>query len=97
MLSILKCSGTHWSRAAVGWILFALVVDGLAEAGAEAADAKLAAYNAAVALGVLNVAERVGDKGHYQVAKVELVDLDLAALDATAFADQDEALTPAPR
>ncbi len=91
MLSIIKFSGKHWSRAALGWILFAVVVDGLAKAGAEAADAKLAAYNAATALGVLDAAERRGGQGQHQVAKVSLTDLDLKRIDPAVFADADDA------
>lgn len=94
MLSILKFSGKHWSRAALGWILFALAVDGLAKAGAEAADAKLAAYNAAVALGVQDAADRLGAQGQYQVAKVALKDLDLKAIDPAVFADAEEIGAP---
>jgi hypothetical protein len=97
MLSILKFSGTHWSRAAAAWILFGVAIDGLADAGAEAADAELAAYNAAVALGVLNVAERTGERGQYQVAKVEVLDLDLKSLDPATFADHDETAAAAKR
>ncbi len=97
MLSILKFSGTHWSRAAISWLVFAFVVEGLAEAGAESADAKIAAYNAAVALGVLNVVEGSGSRGHYQVAKVEFSDFDLGHIDPAIFADQDSAVAPAPR
>jgi len=96
MQSILKFSGTHWSRSAIAWLTFAFVVQGLAEAGAESADAKIAAYNAAVALGVLNVAERSGNHGHYQVAKVAISDFNLSELDPAVFADQDGA-APAPR
>ena len=91
MLSIIKFSGKHWSRAALGWILFAVAVDGLAKAGAEAADAKLAAYNAATALGVLDAAVRSGRQGQYQVAKVALSDFDPRAIDPKTFADIDEA------
>lgn len=90
MLSIIKFSGKHWSRAALGWILFAVVVDGLAKAGAEAADAKLAAYNAATALGVLDAAGRQGGQGQHQVAKVSLTDLDLKRMDPALFADADD-------
>ncbi len=90
MLSILKFSGKHWSRTAMAWVAFAVVVDGLAKAGAEASEAKLAAYNTAVALGVLDAAERVGTRGQYQVAKVTVLDLDLAALTPGAFGDGDE-------
>jgi hypothetical protein len=91
MLSIIKFSGKHWSRAALGWILFAVAVDGLAKAGAEAADAKLAAYNAATALGVLDAAQRRGDQGQQQVAKVSLSDLDVTRIDPAVFADVDDA------
>ncbi|MBA4131726.1 MAG: hypothetical protein C0519_09915 [Hyphomicrobium sp.] len=94
MLSILTFSGKHWSRAALGWILFAVAVDGLAKAGAEAADAKLAAYNAAVALGVQDEGVRLGGPGQYQVAKVSLKDLDLKAIDPSVFADAEETGTP---
>jgi hypothetical protein len=97
MLSILKFSGTHWSRSAIGWLVFAFVVQGLSEAGAESAAAQIAAYNAAVALGVLNVAERSGNDGHYQVAKVAISDFNLSELDPAVFADQDGAAAPAPR
>jgi hypothetical protein len=97
MLSMLKFSGTHWSRSAIAWLVFAFVVEGLAQAGAESADAKIAAYNAAVALGVLNVAERSGNRGHYQVAKVEISDFDPSEFDPAVFADQDGATAPAPR
>jgi uncharacterized membrane protein YidH (DUF202 family) len=97
MLSILKFSGTHWSRTAVAWLVFAFAIEGLAQAGAESADAKIAAYNAAVALGVLNVAERSGNRGHYQVAKVEISEFDLDQLDPASFADQDGTAAPAPR
>jgi uncharacterized protein YdgA (DUF945 family) len=90
MLSIIKFSGKHWSRAALGWILFAVAVDGLAKAGAEAADAKLAAYNAAVALGVQDEGVRLGVQGQYQVAKVALKDLDLKSIDPAVFADAEE-------
>ncbi len=89
MLSILKFSGTHWSRAAIVWLLFAFAVEGLADAGAESADAKIAAYNAAVALGVLNVAERSRENGVHQVAKVDVVELDLNRFDPAQFGDQD--------
>lgn len=97
MLSILKFSGTHWSRSAVVWLVFAFVVQGLADAGAESADAKISAYNAAVALGVLNVAERSANRGHYQVAKVAISDFNLSELDPAVFADQDGASAPVPR
>ncbi|MBY0226304.1 MAG: hypothetical protein K2Q28_10910 [Hyphomicrobium sp.] len=97
MLSILKFSGTHWSRSAIVWLVFAFVVQGLANAGAESADAKIAAYHAAVALGVLHVAEPSGSRGHYQVAKVEFSDFDLRELDPAVFADQDGAAASAPR
>ena len=90
MLSIIKFSGMHWSRAALGWILLMVAVDGLAKAGAEAADAKLSAYNAAVALGVLDAATRVGMHGQYQVAKVEMRDFELKSIDPAVFADRDE-------
>lgn len=95
MLSIIKFSGKHWSRAALGWLLLALAVDGLAKAGAEAADAKLEAYNAAVALGVQSAAVRLGTQGQYQVAKVALTDLDLKTIDPVQFADAEEAGSPA--
>ncbi len=94
MLSILKFSGKHWSRAAFAWILFAVAVDGLAKVGAEAADAKLAAYNAAVALGVQDADARLGGQGQYQVAKVALKDLDLRSIDPAVFADVEETITP---
>ena len=97
MMSILKFSGMHWSRAAVVWILFGVAIDGLADAGAEAASAELSAYQTAVALGVLNVAERTGDRGQYQVAKVEVIELDLKAIDPTEFADHDEPAAPTKR
>jgi hypothetical protein len=97
MLSILKFSGTHWSRSAIAWLVFAFVVQGLSEAGAESAAAQIAAYNAAVALGVLNVAERSGNQGHYQVAKVAISDFNLSELDPAVFADQDGSAAPAPR
>lgn len=97
MLSILKFSGTHWSCSAIVWLVFAFVVQGLANAGAESADAKIAAYHAAVALGVLGVAEQSGNRGHYQVAKVEVSDFDLTEMDPAVFADQDGAAAPAPR
>jgi urease accessory protein UreF len=96
MLSILIFSGKQWSRAALAWLLFAVAVDGLARAGSEAAEAKLAAYNTAVALGVLSAAERLGPHGQYQVAKVEIVDLDLARLEPSAFGDLDDAHAPKP-
>lgn len=95
MLSILKFSGKHWSRAALAWILFAVAVDALAKAGAEAADAKLAAYNAAMALGVLDAVARRGDEGQYQVAKVAVKSLDLKAIDPAVFGDaEDSAAAP---
>ncbi len=90
MLSILKFSGKQWSWAALAWIVFAVAVDGLAKAGSEAADAKIAAYNAAVALGVLNVAERAGPS-QYQVAKVAVSELDLDGIDPAAFGDAEDA------
>jgi hypothetical protein len=91
MLSILKFSGKNWSRAAFGWILFAVAVDGLAKAGAEAAEAKLSAYNTAVALGVLNAAERIGRQGQYQVAKVALSDFNPKTIDPKTYADAEDA------
>ncbi len=91
MLSMLKFSGKHWSRAALLWILLAVAVDGLAKAGAEAADAKLSAYNAAVALGVVDAAERIGRQGQYQVARVAVTTLDLNTIDPAVFADADDA------
>jgi hypothetical protein len=94
MLSILKFSGKHWSRAAFAWILFAVAVDGLAKAGAEASDAKIAAFNAAVALGVQDAGARLGGQGQYQVAKVALTELDLKSIDPAVFADADEIRTP---
>jgi hypothetical protein len=94
MFSIIKCSGRHWSRAALAWLLFALVIDGLARAGSEAAEAKLAAYNAAVALGVLKSAEQIRRQGQYQVAEVTVSDIDLKQLDATAFGDGDDIIRP---
>lgn len=96
MLSILIFSGKQWSRAALAWLLFAIAVDGLARAGSEAAEAKLAAYNTAVALGVLNAAERLGPHGQYQVAKVEIRDLDLDRLEPAAFGDLEDPHAPKP-
>ena len=57
-------------------------------------DAKLAAYNAAVALGVQDEGVRLGGPGQYQVAKVSLKDLDLKAIDPSVFADAEETGTP---
>ncbi len=90
MLSILKFSGKHWSRAALGWALFILTVDGLAQAGAESAESILAAHNAAVALGVLAAAERGPSPGALQVARIAVRDLDLKSLSPAAFGDRDE-------
>jgi hypothetical protein len=90
MFSIIKCSGRHWSRAALAWLLFALVIDGLARAGSEAVEAKLAAYNAAVALGVLKSADQLRPQGQYQVAEVTVSDIDLRQLDSTVFGDGDD-------
>lgn len=90
MFSIIKCSGRHWSRAALAWLLFGLVIDGLARAGSEAVEAKLAAYNAAVALGVLKSAGPMPPPGQYQVAEVTVSDIDLRQLDPTAFGDGDD-------
>ncbi|MCU0955642.1 MAG: hypothetical protein MUC37_13840 [Hyphomicrobium sp.] len=94
MFTIIKCSGRHWARAALAWLLFALVIDGLARAGSEAAEAKLAAYNAAVALGVLKSAEHLRPQGQYQVAEVRVSDIDLKQLDPTAFGDGDDLIRP---
>ena len=95
MVSILKFSGKHWSRAALGWLLLAVAVNGLAKAGAEASDAKISAYNAAVALGVHDAGHRRAGQGQYQVAKVALKDFDLKAIDPAVFADAEDAATPA--
>ena len=87
MLSILMFSGKQWSRAALAWIVFALAIDGLAEAGAEGAKSRNAAHNAAVALGVLAAAERTRPVGSHQVARIEMSAMDLAELDPADFGD----------
>lgn len=90
MLSILKFSGKHWSRAFFGWALFILSVDGLAQAGAESAESVRAAHNAAVALGVLAAAERAPPAGALQVARIAVSDLDLKSFPPSAFGDSDD-------
>lgn len=90
MLAILMFSGKNWSRAALAWVVFALAVDGLAEAGAEGAKSRIAAHNAAVALGVLAAAERTRPAGMQQVAKVEVSELQLDTLGPQAFGDADD-------
>lgn len=90
MLSILKFSGKHWSRAALAWFLFAVAVEGLAQAGTESAESRLAAHNAAVALGVLTAADRARPQANYQVAKIDLKALDLEKIPSSAFGDAVE-------
>jgi len=91
MLSIVIFSGKHWSRAALGWLLFVVAIDGLAEAGAEGHARRLAAHNATVALGVLSAAERARPAGGYQVPKIAVTTLDLASLGPDMFGDTDDA------
>jgi hypothetical protein len=89
MLSILKFSGKSWARAAAAWALFAVIVDGLARAGADAAEAEKSAYIAAVALGALQEKSGLETKGQYQVAKVDYRALDLNELQVSDFADEE--------
>lgn len=90
MVSILTCSGRPWFRAAFAWTIFVVAVYGLADAGAEAADARLSAHTAAVALGVLDQAMRLGRQSSYQIPKIDVVDLDLTRLEPAAFGDREE-------
>ena len=88
LFSILKFSGRHWSRAALGWLLFALAVQGLARAGAEGADAERAAYDTAVALGFFDGAgDRQVLQGQIQVAGVSVKDFEIDRLAPDAFGD----------
>ena len=88
MVAILKLSGRHWARSAVAWLFFVLIVQGLSDAGAKSTESQIAAHNAAVALGILTVSERVQPQSTYQVAKVDLVALDLKTLNPSAFGDR---------
>lgn len=94
MLSILKFSGKSWARAAAVWALFAIIINGLARAGADAAEAEKSAYAAATALGVLQGAAGLETKGQYQVAKVDYRELDLSALQTSDFADEERSPNP---
>ena len=91
MLSILKFSGKSWVRAALGWLLFAVVIDGLAKSGAEAADAEIATYNTAAALGSFNTAGPSGSAGQYQVAKIAVSVFDPRRINPEAYGDLEEA------
>lgn len=88
MVAILKFSGRHWARSAGAWLFFVLIVQGLSDAGAKSTESQIAAHNAAVALGILTVSERVQPQSTYQVAKVDLVALDLKTLNPSAFGDR---------
>jgi len=88
MVAILKFSGRHWARSAVAWLFFVLIVQGLSDAGAKSTESQIAAHNAAVALGILTVSERIRPQSTYQVAKVDLVALDLKTLNPSAFGDR---------
>lgn len=95
MLSILKFSGSSWAQAAAVWALFAVIIHGLAQAGADAAEAEKTAYTAAVALGVLQAPDGLKAEGQYQVAKVDYRALDLSALQSTDFADEERTVEAA--
>jgi hypothetical protein len=93
MLSILKFSGKSWSGAAVGWILLAVAVDGLARSGAEAADAEIATYNTAAALGTFDKAGQTGNGDQYQVAKVAVSVFDPKGINPDGYGDLEDAAT----
>lgn len=90
MLPILKFSGAHWARTALVWLFFAALVDGLADPSAEAADSVRPASGTASASDGSHTTLSHLEPGRYQVAKVEVVDLDVSAISEVSFGDAEE-------
>ncbi len=91
MLTILAFSGKNWARSACFWITFVLVIDGLAEVGAETRPAPLATYNSQQAAAVLMASERQRATGVLQVAQTAVTKLDLSKMMPDSFGDADDA------
>lgn len=95
LFSTLKCSGRHWSRAALAWVAFAVIVHGLAQFGAEGADAERSVTDGGSSLGALGLgAESSPLPGRLQVADVSMVAFEPGRFDADQFGDADD-LSPA--
>ena len=92
LFSILKCSGGHWCRAALAWLAFAALLQGLALAGTEVADAEGPAHQR---IGLAPGASSLGGQtrtlpGKLQVAVVSVSAFDPTAFDAHQFGDSDD-------
>ncbi|MCU0954380.1 MAG: hypothetical protein MUC37_07160 [Hyphomicrobium sp.] len=89
--SMLRCSGRHWGRAALAWALFAMLVQGLAGAGAESAGAECASCNSASTPGAFNPGGQVLPMaGQVQVADVSVSAFDPGAFQSDQFGDNDD-------
>jgi hypothetical protein len=92
MMSILSFSGLNWLRGAGFWIVFAIAIDGLAQAGADDAAAPLKSHNPASAHNLLVATAGNLAIGARQVAKVEMTSFDPATLSQSAFGDSEQTL-----
>lgn len=96
LFPILRCSGRHWGRTALAWVLFAVLVQGLAGAGAESAGADCASYNSSSAPGAFNPGgQELPMAGQVQVADVSVSAFDPGAFQSDQFGDNED-LLPAP-
>lgn len=90
MLSILSFSGKSWARAAALWAVFGATVSALAGNGERIDQSAFIAASTVGAVKLLRRVDEIKEIGAAQIPRVAIRDLDLDALTADAFGDQDE-------
>lgn len=89
--SMWALSGKSWARSAAVWSMFAIVIGGLAEAGAGDVPANSSRLHQVGAAKLSGVLRQTVSAGTQQVAKVETLSFDLSSLSSGSFGDADDA------